>query len=222
MISVTPPRSYKPTINQTVLSQTLTDYEWIIGDDFSNDDSRISVLRTNKNGGTAVARNVGLRHAKGRYITFLDSDDLLDPSYLEKQLEFIKEHVSLMSSGYRRKAKHTCTDFLVPEIVDYKIALRGNPLSCLTTMYDRSVIGEVYFPKDIDRPEDYAFWLNILRKGIIARGNPLVLATYNIIEGSKSSNKFKLIRCMYKVYHKTQGMNWFKSWIYVIRWAYMV
>ena len=124
MISVTPPRSYKPTINQTVLSQTLTDYEWIIGDDFSNDDSRITVLKTNKNGGTAVARNVGLRHANGRYITFLDSDDLLDSDYLEKQLEFIKEHGPLISSGYRRKAKHTCTDFLVPEIVDYKIALR--------------------------------------------------------------------------------------------------
>lgn len=103
--------------------------------------------------------------------------------------------------------------------MDYKITLRGNPLSCLTTVYDKSIIGEVYFPEDIDRHEGHVFWLHILRRGIIARGNPLVLATYNIIEGSKSSNKFKLIGCMYKVYHKTQGMNWFKSWIYVIRWA---
>ncbi len=86
-------------------------------------------------------------------------------------------------------------------------------------MYDRSVIGEVYFPEDIDRPEDYVFRLNILRRGIIARDNPLILATYNIIEGSKSSNKFKLIGCMYKVYHKAQGMNWIKSWINVIRWT---
>lgn len=82
-------------------------------------------------------------------------------------------------------------------------------------MYDRAIIGEVYFPEDIDRPEDYVFWLNILRKGIIAHGNPAVLATYSIMDGSKS----KLIGCMYKVYHKTQGINWFKSWIYVIRWA---
>lgn len=149
----------------------------------------------------------------------MDSDDLLDPDYLEKQLEFIKEHGPLISSGYRRKAKHTCTDFLVPETVDYKTALRGNPLSCLTTMYDRKIIGDVFFPEDIDRPEDYVFWLNILRKGITARGNPAVLATYNIMDGSKSSNKFKLIGCMYKAYHKTQGINWFKSWIYVIRWA---
>lgn len=145
----------------------------------------------------------------------MDSGDLLDPNHLEKQLEFIKEHGSLISSGYRRKAKHTCTDFLVPEIVDYKSALKGNPLSCLTTVYDKSIIGEVYFPEDIDRHEDHVFWLHILRRGITAKGNPLVLATYNIIEGSKSSNKFKLIGCMYKVYHKTQGINWLKSWIYV-------
>lgn len=151
----------------------------------TNGDSRITVLKTNKNGWTAVARNVGLRHANGRYITFLDSDDLLDPDYLEKQLEFIKEHGPLISIGYRRKAKHTCTDFLVPEAVDYKTALRGNPLSCLTTMYDRTAMGEIYFPEDIDRPEDYVFWLNVLKKGIIARGNPAVLTTYNITDGSK-------------------------------------
>lgn len=217
---------------ESILSQTFTDWEWIVVDDCSKDSSfsyitemvkmekRVKVLQTKSNGGTAVARNIGLKNANGRYITFLDSDDLLDPNYLECQLEFIKEHGPLISAGYRRKAKHTCTDFFVPDEVDYKKALKGNPLSCLTTMYDRNVIGEVFFPEDIDRPEDYVFWLNILRKGIVAHGNPVVLATYNITEGSKSSNKFKLIGYMHKVYHKTQGINWFKSWLYVIRWAF--
>jgi len=216
----------------SVLSQTFSDWEWIIVDDCSTDgsfeyikeltkdDKRITVLKTDKNSGTAAARNIGLKHASGRYITFLDSDDLLDPNYLECQLEFIKEHGPLISAGYRRKAKHTCTDFFVPEEVDYKKALKGNPLSCLTTMYDRSTIGEVFFPEDIDRPEDYVFWLNILKRGFIAKGNPKVLATYVIHEGSKSSNKVKLIGYMHKVYHKTQGFNWFKSWLYVIRWAF--
>lgn len=110
--------------------------------------------------------------------------------------------------------------FFVPDEVDYKKALKGNSLSCLTTMYDKDAIGEVYFPEDINRPEDYIFWLNILKTGIIAKGNPQVLATYNIISGSKSSNKIKLIRYMHKVYHKTQGINWFKSWFYVIRLAF--
>lgn len=232
---ITPAFNCKKTIKETyesVIAQTFFDWEWIVVDDCSKDDSfafikeltkdekKIIVLQTPKNGGTAFARNVGLKHANGRYITFLDSDDLLDPNYLERQLDFIKTHGPLISAGYRRKAKHTCTDFFVPDVVDYKKALKGNPLSCLTTMYDKSIIGEVFFPEDIDRPEDYVFWLNILRRGIIAHGNPIVLATYNITEGSKSSNKFKLIGFMHKVYHKTQGINWIKSWFYVIRWAF--
>lgn len=232
---ITPTYNCKTVIKGTydsVLSQALKDWEWIIVDDCSTDgsfeyikelakdDKRIAVLQTPKNGGSAVARNIGLKHSKGQYITFLDSDDLLDPNYLESQLEFIKEHGPLISAGYRRKAEHTCTDFCVPDEVDYKTALKGNPLSCLTTMYDRSVIGECYFPEDLEKCEDYVFWLNILKRGFVAKGNPQVLATYNIHKGSKSSKKFKLIKYMYRVYHKTQGINWLKSWFYVIRWVF--
>ena len=232
---ITPAYNCKNTIRDTfdsVLSQTFLDWEWIVVDDCSPDDSfsytkhltkdepRVTVLQTPKNGGTAVARNIGLKHATGRYITFLDSDDVLDPDYLEKQLAFLKNNGPLISAGYRRKAEHTCTDFLVPETVDYKTALKGNPLSCLTTMYDRSVIGECYFPEDLEKCEDYVFWLNILKRGFVAKGNPQVLATYNIHKGSKSSKKFKLIKYMNRVYHKTQGINWLMSWFYVIRWAF--
>ena len=232
---ITPAYNCKKTIRQTydsVLAQTFSDWEWIVIDDCSQDDSfsyikemvknekRVFLFKTPKNSGTAAARNIGLEHAKGQYITFLDSDDLLDPNYLECQLNFIKTHGPLVSAGYRRKAKHTCTNFIVPDEVDYKKALKGNPLSCLTTMYDRNIIGEMSFPEDIDRPEDYVFWLNILKKGFVAKGNPAILATYNILSGSKSSNKFKLIKYMHRVYHKTQGINWFKSWFYVIRWAF--
>lgn len=215
----------------SVIGQSFNNWEWIIVDDCSTDstyllikklcskDKRILLYRTPHNCGTAIARNIGLKNAHGRFITFLDSDDLLDLNYLECQLEFIKEHGPLISAGYRRKAQHTTTNFFVPSEVDYKKALRGNPLSCLTTMYDRTVIGNVFFPEDIDKPEDYVFWLSILKKGYIAYGNPVVLATYNIVKGSKSSNKIKLIPYMYRVYHKTQGFNFFKSWFCVVRWA---
>lgn len=73
-----------------------------------------------ENGGSAVARNIGLKHATDRYITFLDSDDLLDPNYLECQLEFIKNNGPLISVGYRRQAEHTSTDFFVHEVTGYK------------------------------------------------------------------------------------------------------
>ena len=231
---ITPAYNCEKTISETynsVLAQSFSSWEWIVVDDCSTDnslslikeltknDKRVIVLQMLKNSGTSAARNAGLRKATGRYITFLDADDCLDPDYLSCQLEFIKDHGPLISAGYRRKAAHTCTDFFVPESVNYKLALKGNPLSCLSTMYDKNVIGDAFFPEDIDRPEDYVFWLSILKRGFVARGNPKVLATYNIITGSKSFNKLKLIKKMYIVYHKTQGINWLKSWFFVIRWA---
>ena len=196
---ITPSYNCKQVFKATfdsVLSQTYKDFEWIIVDDCSTDgsyeyikeltkdDKRIKVLQTPKNGGSAVARNIGLKYATGRYITFLDSDDLLDPNYLECQLEFIKDNGPLISAGYRRQAEHTCTDFYVPEETDYKKALKGNPLSCLTTMYDRSVIGDLYFDETYNRHEDYIFWLTILKRGIVAKGNHKVLATYVIRSNS--------------------------------------
>ncbi len=223
-------RVFKATFD-SVLSQTFKDWEWIIVDDCSTDgsfefikelvedDERIVVLQTPKNGGSAVARNIGLKHATGRYITFLDSDDLLDPNYLECQLEFIKDNGPLISAGYRRQAEHTCTDFFVPEETNYKKALRGNPLSCLTTMYDREVIGDVFFDETYDRHEDYILWLSILKRGIVAKGNHKVLATYVIHQNSKNSNKSKLVKSMYRVYHESQGFNWLKSWMLVFRYA---
>ena len=216
---------------KSVINQTFKDFEWIIIDDKSTDDSyllatklakqdsRIKVLQTNKNGGSAVARNLAIKHVKGRYITFLDADDVLDSNYLEEQVKFTKENGPVISSGYRRMAKHTTTDFFVPETVDYKKLLKGNPLSCLSTMYDREVIGDVFFPEDYAKCEDYVFWLNILKKGYVAKGNPKVLATYRIGKNTKSSHKFKLIKHMYRVYHESQHINWFKSWLYVVRWA---
>lgn len=154
---ITPPYKCINKIGETynsVLPQSFSDWEWIVVDDCSTDDSfsyikeitkgdnRVTVLQTPKNSGSAVARNIGLKHAKERYITFLDSDDVLDPNYLECQLEFIKEHGPPISAGYRRKAKRSYTEFFVADEVDYKKALKGNPLSCLITMCDKEIIGQ--------------------------------------------------------------------------------
>lgn len=231
---ITPAYNCKNTIKYTyesIVLQTFSDWEWIIIDDCSIDDSflllkelskkdsRIIVLQTELNSGSAAARNIGLRHAHSKYITFIDSDDIFDNNYLECQLAFIKENGPLISAGYRRKTEHTCTDFFVPDMVDYEKALKGNPLSCLTTMYDKEIIGEIYFDETYNRHEDYVLWLSILKRGIIAKGNPVVLATYVIHPNSKNSNKLKLVKSMYRVYHESQGFNWFKSWIYVFRYA---
>ncbi len=217
---------------ESVIAQTYTDWELIIVNDCSKDSSlqvvlsfennpKIRIFSLEKNGGSSVARNYALRYATGRYITFLDADDILDSTYLEKQIKFLKEkNAHIVSAGYRRMASQTTTDFHVPEMVDYKLLLKGNPLSCLTTMYDKEYIGDRYFPENLRKCEDYVFWLDILKTGVVAYGNPEVLATYRIFEASKSHNKFKLIEYMFNVYHKTQKINWFASWFYVCRWAF--
>ena len=122
-------------------------------------------------------------------------------------------------SPSRRETVHICIDFYVSEETNYQTALKGNPLSCLTTMYDRSVIGDLLFDETYNRHEDYIIWLNILKRGIVAKGNHNVLAAYVIHSNSKNSNKTKLVKFMYRVYHQSQGFNWLKSWIYVFRYA---
>lgn len=208
---------------ESVLSQTFKDWEWIIIDDCSSDDSysylkeltkndqRISVYQTPKNGGSAVARNIGLKHATGRYITFLDSDDLLDPNYLESQLEFIKDNGPLITSGYRRDRNGTISTFMPRDLITFKRALKGNDMSCLTTMYDRSIIGEVKFHENFQRDEDYVFWLEILREGVSCKTNKTILATYYLHENSKNSKKKKLFKPRFNVYHKVLGFSSFKS-----------
>jgi len=104
-----------------------------------------------KNGGSAKARNIGLKHATGRYITFLDADDLLDSNYLEEQLKFIEKNGPIITAGYRRIHKESNTTFMPRKSISYKGLLVGNDASCLTTMYDRNVIGDVYFPEDIEK-----------------------------------------------------------------------
>lgn len=99
------------------------------------------------------------------------------------------------------------------------IEINSNYLSCLTTMYDRSVIGEVSFDETYERHEDYKMWLSILKRGIVAKGNHKILATYIIHSNSKNSNKSKLVKSMYRIYHESQGFKWLKSWIYVFRYA---
>lgn len=232
---ITPSFNSKKTIENTfksVVSQTFTDWEWIIVDDCSTDnsfefikklirtDKRIFLYKLDKNRGTAAARNYALKMAKGRYVTFLDSDDSLNDNYLEEQVSFIKKFGPIITAGYRIKTAKNSVDYYPPDLIDYKRELKNNPLSCLTTMFDRQIVKDVMFPEDLFKPEDYVFWLDILKKGFVARSNHKILATYYIHENSKSYKKTKLIKNMYCVYHKYQHKNFLLSWLYVIRWAF--
>lgn len=215
----------------SVLSQTYANWELIIVDDCSTDDSfaiaqdlakkdsRIIAYRLDRNGGTSAARNKGLDMAKGEFVAFLDSDDEYDSNYLESQLDLlIKNNSDIAVASYRRKAPQSTTDFIVPDVIDFKSILKGNPMAPLGTLYRFSKFKDLRFRLDMRKCEDYVFFLNLFQLGAIAAPNKTVLGTLNIHEDSKSKKKLKLVRWQYRSY-KVVGINWFMRWYYLFCWG---
>ena len=215
---------------ESVLKQTYSNWEWVIVDDYSTDssfeivqeyckkDSRIKLFKLENNYGSAKARNTALDHASGRYITFLDSDDILCGNYLEEQYSFIKENGPLVTASYNRLSPNNTTSFIVPEETDYKSILKGNPLSCLTTMYDFKLFKNNRFDESLHRHEDYYFWIKMLKCGYVAKGNKKILATYRLNASSKNSSKRKLVKPLFDLYHQKMSFNCLKSFIMVLRY----
>lgn len=204
----------------SVQNQTYEDWELIIVDDCSTDntdeivkpfleDKRIRYLKNRINSGAAVSRNYALREAKGKWIAFLDSDDLWLPEKLEKQLNFMQ------TNGY---------DFT---FTDYKINLNGNwqpyiytapdvinerkmknycYFSTITVMYNRENIGLIQI-EPVKKNNDYAMWLKIIKKANAYR-LPECLSCYIKHDGSISSgSKFKLIKYHYIMWNKAEKKN---------------
>lgn len=168
----------------SVLSQTYINWELIIVDDCSTDDSfevaeelskkdeRIHAYRLERNGGTSAARNKGLDLAKGEFVAFLDSDDQYDPTYLESQLDLlISNNADIAVASYRRKAAQSTTDFIVPDVIDFKSILKGNPMAPLGTLYRFSKFRDLRFRLDMRKCEDYVFFLNLFQLGAVAVPN---------------------------------------------------
>lgn len=190
---------------QSLQAQGLQDWEALIINDASNDcsvelvsemaarDLRLHLFSNpdqEKPLGAAAARNIGLENARGRYIAFLDADDLWMPKKLTCQHEAFLEGAEIVFSSYRRVDAVGRDKGIVPASprVMWQDALAGNPIGCLTGAYRRAIFPDARMPLDI-WPEDYSFWLDLLRGGAVAVGLPEVLAEYRITAGSVSSNK---------------------------------
>lgn len=222
------------TIN-SVLSQTYSNWEMIIVDDGSKDDSakiiktfcekdkRIKLIQQ-QNGGSANARNHAIREAKGQYIALLDSDDLWETNFLEAQLKFMKEKdCTLVYSSYKR-INSSSEEFLKPFICKSKITLKNmlwtNHIGCLTGLYDSSKYGKIYLREELKSVrDDYAYWLDIMKKCNIAYGNQEVLAKYRVIQSSVTGNKGKIIKKHFNFYHKYLKMNLLESIIHTLYWG---
>ena len=164
------------TIN-CVLAQTYTNWEMIIVDDCSKDDTdavvaqfadpRIRYLKNEKNSGAAVSRNRALREAKGKWIAFLDSDDLWDPTKLEKQIRFMEENDYHFSyTNYREVDDNGVslgTAWTGPKKVSKFLTYTFNYMGCLTVMYDRDYVGLIQIA-DLKKRNDYAMWVKVAQK----------------------------------------------------------
>ena len=240
LVSIITP-SYNSTkfISQTiesVLNQTYKNWEMIIVDDASPDnsnkiieeyvekDSRIQLIKLKENSGPAVARNRAIKEAKGRYIAFLDSDDLWMANKLEKQISFmLKKDCALVYHDYETMNEDGLKlDKIINRVpkLSYNDLLKTNYIGCLTAMYDTQKVGKVYMPL-IAKRQDYGLWLKILKKIDHAYGMNEVLATYRIMSNSISSNKIQLLKYNYLLFRKHEQFSVIKS-VYYLTWNILI
>lgn len=225
----------KDTI-QSVINQTYSDWEWFIIDDGSSDsslekirsfkDERIKLIELNENLGAARARNEGIKRASGRYITFIDSDDLWDSEFLEKSILFLQQNnEEIVYSSYRRVDENLqplLKDFIAEDNITFKRLLRNCPMPMLTSIYDTKRIGKVLIPidKSVSKREDYALWLTILQKIPHVRAIKETYATYRIRKDSFSRNKWSMAKGQFLVYYYFLKFPLYKSIYYTFLWAY--
>lgn len=219
---------------ESVLDQTYLNWELLITNDGSTDnseniikkfiekDNRIKYFKQ-KNTGSAAARNNSLKNAIGKYIVFLDSDDIWKKEFLQKQLNFLKEKkAKIVFSSYELidiNGKKIGKDFIVPKKIEYKNLLKTCYMSCLTSMYDCESLGKFYFKEELKSlRDDYVMWLSILKKEKYAYGNSEILGSYRIFSESVTGNKKKIIKPHFNVYYKEEKLGIFKSSYYFIIW----
>lgn len=229
-------QSYIDIAIDSVIAQSYNLWELMIIDDCSTDrtfeicssratiDNRIRVLKTKqKSGNPSVPRNLGIKHAKGEYIAFLDSDDVWLCDKLMVQVDFMKQNAySLIYSSYgfiNDEGEGINRVMNVPKSITYPQLLRTCNIGCLTVMYNVGIVGKTYFvPKKCQ--EDYIYWLSIIKKHGPAYGLGDVLAMYRVRTGSYSNNKILIARRTWDVYRIYEGMNLIQSAYYFLTFFY--
>ena len=233
---ITPAFNAEKYINEaidSVLSQTYKDIELIVVDDCSSDrtqsiveeyirlDDRVKYIRMQSNYGVAEARNNGIRLAQGRFIAFLDSDDIWLPEKIERQIKFMQEkNASLIFSAYEKinEDGDVFGVVTVPERVAYSQLLKTCVIGCLTAMYDVKKLGKVYMPLSTRR-EDFATWLSILKEIDYAFGSQEVSAKYRVYSAQSSSKKLKMAYENWNLYRGIEKLSFLKSLYYFSHYA---
>lgn len=204
---------------ESVLAQTYPNWELLIVDDCSTDnttevicryqDPRIILLKNKTNSGAALSRNYALREAKGRWIAFLDSDDTWEPKKLEKQLRFMQENgYAFTFTDYRICLNGVWMPYINtgPDVVNKRKMYNYCYFSTITVMYDRSVIGLIQIA-DMRKNNDYAMWLQAIEKSDAHR-LPECLSYYIKHDDSiTGGSKLRLVKWHYRLFRQALGKN---------------
>jgi len=218
---VTPVYKAKEFIVNTmdsVRSQSFEDWELLLVDDASPDDSaevietylkrtgdtRIRLIRMPENSGAATARNLAVEQARGRYIAYMDADDLWESQKLTRQIAFMKEKQAAFSfTGYEfadEEGRGMGIIVRVPETLNYKQALKNTTIFTSTVMFDTDRISKDKLVMPLIKSEDTALWWSILRGGYIAYGLNENLVRYRRSASTLSSDKIEAVRRIWNLY----------------------
>ncbi|MFP5520393.1 MAG: glycosyltransferase family 2 protein [Bdellovibrionia bacterium] len=230
---IMPTFNSEKTVYQAVMSvllQTYQDLELIIVDDGSKDstcevinsikDSRIITIKNVNNIGAAASRNRGIDAAKGRFIAFLDADDLWEPFKLELQIsKMIESESPFCFSAYKviDSQSKVVGHFTPPLVISYNSLLYGNVIGCLTAVYDREYFGTVKFPL-LRKRQDFALWLALLKRCYTVAGLSNQTACYRKSQNSLSSNKIGVIPYQWAIYREIEGYSRLLSAWYFFRY----
>lgn len=206
---------------KSVLKQSYKNWEMIIVNDCSNDssetiikkymniDHRIKYIKLEERSGVVKARNAALQQANGQYIAFLDSDDIWKENKIEVQIEFMNKHnVGFTFTAYEiidEDGVKIRKPIKVPNKIDYKGYLKNTIIGCLSVVIDRKITGDIRIVDS--KIEDFATWLQVLKKIKWAYGINEVLAEYRIVKGSSSYNKTKAAKGAWSVYREIENLN---------------
>lgn len=207
-----------------VCRQTYENWELLLVEDGSTDgtdrllqeyvaaggDGRVRLIVSGVNEGAARARNRGLAQAAGRYIAYLDADDLWEPLKLERELAFMKEkRAAFAFTGYEfadENGRGLGRIVHVPERLTYRQALKNTTIFTTTVMFDTALIPKELLAMPEVKSEDTALWWKVLRRGYVAYGLDENLVKYRRPGKSLSSNKLEAMRRIWHLYRREEGL----------------
>lgn len=220
---------YIKTTIESVICQTYRNWELIIIDDCSSDctveivreyikrDSRIKLLINESNSGAALTRNRGILASTGRFLSFLDADDIWSSNKLDSQINFmLTGNFPISFTAYSLiNEKGESLNKIVKTVkeIDYNGYLKNTIIGMSTSMIDISKTGTIEFINIRTRQDTY-LWITLLKRGFKAYGLDTVLVNYRVRENSISANKFKAAKNVWVLYFKFENLSFIKSFYY--------